>query len=390
MKILFIISASVAIKKCNEILNSLTNSGVYINCILTDNAKKMTNLNILKKKIKGKIFYNNFKDKGKMPHIDLTRNCDLIVVCPATANIIAKFANGYADDLASTSLIASNKQIILIPAMNAEMWNNSINQQNISKLKKIGIEFIGPEFGKLSCGEVGLGRLSDPEKIKNILIESLNKTQVFKNKKCLITAGPTIEPIDSVRYLSNYSSGKQGYEIAKQMILAGAKVTLISGPSNLQAPYKSKLIKIKTAKEMLIATKANSNVDIAIFTAAVSDFSPSKISKNKLKKNDLKSISLRKNKDILKEISSLKKKRPKIIIGFAAETENHIKNAKDKLIKKKCDAIVVNKIDIRNPIFGSDINRVTFITKENIIKLKKTTKVNIAKKIIEIITKIKN
>ena len=390
MKILFIISASVAIKKCNEILNSLTNSGVYINCILTDNAKKMTNLNILKKKIKGKIFYNNFKDKGKMPHIDLTRNCDLIVVCPATANIIAKFANGYADDLASTSLIASNKQIILIPAMNAEMWNNSINQQNISKLKKIGIEFIGPEFGKLSCGEVGLGRLSDPEKIENILIESLNKTQVFKNKKCLITAGPTIEPIDSVRYLSNYSSGKQGYEIAKQMILAGAKVTLISGPSNLQAPYKSKLIKIKTAKEMLIATKANSNVDIAIFTAAVSDFSPSKISKNKLKKNDLKSISLRKNKDILKEISSLKKKRPKIIIGFAAETENHIKNAKDKLIKKKCDAIVVNKIDIRNPIFGSDINRVTFITKENIIKLKKTTKVNIAKKIIEIITKIKN
>ena len=350
----------------------------------------MTNLNILKKKIKGKIFYNNFKDKGKMPHIDLTRNCDLIVVCPATANIIAKFANGYADDLASTSLIASNKQIILIPAMNAEMWNNSINQQNISKLKKIGIEFIGPEFGKLSCGEVGLGRLSDPEKIKNILIESLNKTQVFKNKKCLITAGPTIEPIDSVRYLSNYSSGKQGFEIAKQMILAGAKVTLISGPSNLQAPYKSKLIKIKTAKEMLIATKANSNVDIAIFTAAVSDFSPSKISKNKLKKNDLKSISLRKNKDILKEISSLKKKRPKIIIGFAAETENHIKNAKDKLIKKKCDAIVVNKIDIRNPIFGSDINRVTFITKENIIKLKKTTKVNIAKKIIEIITKIKN
>jgi len=314
----------------------------------------------------------------------------LIVVCPATANIIAKFANGYADDLASTSLIASNKQIIFIPAMNAEMWNNSINQKNVSKIKNIGIEFIGPDYGRLSCGEVGLGRLSDPKKISKILIQNLQKSQIFKNKKCLITAGPTVEQIDSVRYLSNHSSGKQGYEIAKQMILSGAKVTLISGPTNLQAPFKSKLIKIKTAKEMLKAVKANSKVDIAIFTAAVSDVSPTKSFKTKIKKENLKNIKLTKNKDILHEISSLKKNRPKIVVGFAAETNNHIKNARKKLLKKKCDAIIVNKIDKNNQVFGSDLNKVSFITKKTTLNFKKTSKINVAKKIIRLIDELQS
>jgi phosphopantothenoylcysteine decarboxylase/phosphopantothenate--cysteine ligase len=390
MNILFIISASIAIKKCNEILIKLTSNGIHIDCILTENAKKMIKKNDLKKIIKGKIFSNNFEKKNKMPHIDLTRSSDLIVVCPATANIIAKFANGYADDLASTSLIASNKQIVFIPAMNAEMWNNSINQSNILKLTNMGVEFIGPEYGNLSCGEVGLGRLSQPKIINKILMENLNKTQIFKNKKCLITAGPTIEPIDSIRYLSNYSSGKQGYEIAKQMILAGAHVTLISGPTNLQAPYKSKLIKIKTAKEMLKAAKANSNVDIAIFAAAVSDFSPDRVFKKKIKKNDIKIINLKKNRDILKEISTLKKKRPKIIIGFAAETNNHIKNGKIKLLSKKCDAIIINRIDKNNKVFGSDFNKVIFLTKEKTIKFNKISKVNVAKNVIKLIGKINN
>ena len=387
MKILFIITASIAIKKCNEILKELKDNNILVDCILTDNAKKMITISDLKKNINGKIYTNNSENKNKMLHIQLTRNSDLIAVCPATANIIAKYANGYADDLASTSLIASNKQIVFIPAMNSEMWNNQINKQNIYKLIRFGVEFIGPEFGKLSCGEVGLGRLSKTKKITKALLKNLNKSQIFKNKKCLITAGPTIEPFDSIRYLSNHSSGKQGYEIAKQMILSGAKVTLISGPTYIQPPFKSKFIKVKTAKQMLSAVMKNSRVDIAIFAAAVSDVSPKKIHKMKIKKDNLKNIDLKQNTDILHTIATLKKGRPKIVVGFAAETNNHIKNAKIKLIKKKCDVIIVNKIDKNNQVFGSDMNKVSVVLKENIINFKKTTKIDVAKNIIKIISK---
>ena len=388
MKILFIITASIAIKKCNEILKGLSLNAIKVDCILTDNALKMTDIKKLKKIIKGKVYTNKSEKNNKMLHIELTRKNDLIVLCPATANMIAKFANGYADDLASTSLIASNKQIVVIPAMNSEMWNNPINKKNVSILIKAGIEFIGPEYGRLSCGEIGLGRLSNPKKINKSLLEYLNNTQIFKNKNCLITAGPTIEPIDDIRYLSNYSSGKQGYEIAKQMILSGANVTLISGPTNLQAPFKSKLIKIKTAKEMYQAVKKNLKTDIVIFTAAVADVSPKTFSKVKIKKENLKKINLKKNKDILYEISLSKKSRPKIIIGFAAETTNHIKNAKIKLIRKNCDAIVLNKIDKKNNVFGSNINKISIITKEKILNFKKTTKINVAKKITKFIHKL--
>ena len=388
MKILFIITASIAIKKCNEILSNLKSNHIFIDCIITDNAKKMCDFQKLKKIINGKIYTNSSEKRNKMLHIELTRKTDLIVVCPATANIIAKFANGYADDLASTSLIASNKQIIFIPAMNVEMWNNSINQKNVSKLLNNGIEFIGPEYGKLACGEVGIGRLSNIKKINNFLIQALNKSDIFKDKKCLITAGPTIEPIDSVRYLSNYSSGKQGYEIAKQMIMSGASVTLISGPTNIQPPLNAKLIKVKTAKEMLNAVKKNYKVDIAIFAAAVADASPKKIYKTKIKKEKLKEISLIKNEDILHKIASLKRNRPKIVVGFAAETNNCIKNAKKKLLKKKCDAIVANKISKNNKIFNSDMNQVSFITKNLTLNFKKTTKINVAKQVIKLISKM--
>ena len=389
MKILFIISASIAITKCNEILRQLSNQHIFIDCIVTNNAKKMTKLEDLKKNIKGKIYSDSSEKNNKMFHIKLTRKTDLIVVCPATANIIAKFANGFADDLASTSLLASNKQIIFIPAMNAEMWNNSINQKNVSKLINMGVEFIGPEYGRLSCDEVGLGRMSNANKIHGILIQNLSRSQIFKNKKCLITAGPTIEPIDPIRFISNHSSGKQGYEIAKQMVLSGAKVTLVSGPTNIQAPYLAKLIKVKTAKEMSIAVKKYSEVDIAIFTAAVSDASPKKIFNSKIKKENLKNIILKQNTDILHNISSLKKNRPNIVIGFAAETTNYINNAKKKLKSKKCDAIIVNKINNNNKVFGSDYNKVSFIKNNYIKNLKKMSKTNVAKELIQFINQLK-
>ena len=388
MKILFIITASIAIQKCNKILKELLLNNIEVDCILTQNALKMIEQKELKKNIIGKIYTNKSEKNNKMLHITLTRKSDLIVLCPATANIIAKFANGVADDLASTTLIASNKRIVIIPAMNAEMWNNPINKKNVLVLVNAGIEFIGPEYGHLSCGEVGLGRLSEVKKINQILLEYLSSSQIFKNKRCLITAGPTIEPIDNIRYISNYSSGKQGYEIAKQMILSGATVTLISGPTNLQAPFKSRLIQVKTAKEMYKAVKKNIKTDIAIFTAAVADASPRNISKVKIKKENFKIIKLKKNKDILSDVSLLNKNRPKIVIGFAAETTNHINNAKIKLIKKNCDAIVVNKIDNKNKIFGLEVNKISIITKNKVLNFKKTTKINVAKEITKFIHKI--
>ena len=388
MKILFIISGSIAIKKCEEIFEILSSKNISIDCIVTKNAKKMINLKKLKKTISGKIYSDVDEKNNKMLHIDLTRKNNLVIVCPATSNIIAKYSNGIADDLASTTLMASNRNIFFIPAMNSEMWNNKINQKNVSNLKNLGIQFIGPEYGKLSCGEVGLGRLMNTKTITNLIIQNVNKTQIFKNKKCLITAGPTIEPIDPIRNITNNSTGKQGYEIARQMILAGASVTLISGPTNIQAPLESRLIKVKTAKEMYNAVKKNIKVDIAIFAAAVSDLTPLNKSKNKIKKDDLKIIKLKKNKDILKEVSHLKKNRPRVIVGFAAETRDHISNARKKLFEKKCDAIIVNKINKYNDVFNSDFNKVTFITKKKKIDFKKMSKIKVAKHIVELIEKM--
>ena len=388
MKILFIISGSIAIKKCGEIFEFLSSKNISIDCIVTKNAKKMINLKKLKKTISGKIYSDVDEKNNKMLHIDLTRKNNLVIVCPATSNIIAKYSNGIADDLASTTLMASNRNIFFIPAMNSEMWNNKINQKNVSNLKNLGIQFIGPEYGKLSCGEVGLGRLMNTKTITNLIIQNVNKSQIFKNKKCLITAGPTIEPIDPIRNITNNSTGKQGYEIARQMILSGASVTLISGPTNIQAPLESRLIKVKTAKEMYNAVKKNIKVDIAIFAAAVSDLPPLNKSKNKIKKDDLQIIKLKKNKDILKEVSHLKKNRPRVIIGFAAETRDHISNARKKLFEKKCDAIIVNKINKYNDVFNSDFNKVTFITKKKKIDFKKMSKIKVAKHIVELIEKM--
>ena len=257
MKLLFIISGSIAAKKCQKILKDLSEKKIHINCIITDNANKMINTNIIQKSIKGKIFFNSSEKNNKMLHIKLSRKSDLIVVCPATANIIAKLAHGYADDLASTALIASNKQILFMPAMNVEMWNNRINKSNVLTLQKSGIEFIGPNYGYLSCGEIGLGRLTNEKKIVQVISNYLNRSKKLQNKKCIVTAGPTLEPIDPIRYISNHSSGIQGYEIAKQLMLSGAKVTLISGPTNLQPPPNIKIIKVQTAKEMNKAVKNN-------------------------------------------------------------------------------------------------------------------------------------
>jgi len=379
MKLLFIITGSIAAIKCKSILKNLTNKGVWIDCILTNSAKKIVNKNAIQKQIKGRVYIDESEKKNKMLHIRLTRNSDLVVVCPATANIIAKFAHGYADDLASTSLIASDKQILFMPAMNVEMWNNKMNKKNVVSLQNNGVEFIGPDYGFLSCGEVGLGRLSNEKVITRTILEYLNKTKKLININCLVTAGPTREPIDPIRYISNYSSGKQGYAIAKQLMLSGAKVTLISGPTNISSPPNVKTIKVNTAKEMSKEVKKNLKKDVAIFTAAVTDFYPNNYKNTKIKKKNFNKIVLKKNPDIIKEVSLRKKKKPKLIIGFAAETENYVKNAKVKLIEKNCDLIILNKIHKKNKVFDSEFNKVTIISSNKIERLNNMSKINLAK-----------
>ena len=261
MRLLLIITGSIAAIKCKKIIDKLTNKNVLIDLIITNNARKIINVKSLERIIKGKMYFDSTEKNKKMLHIKLTRKADLIAVCPATANIISKYANGYANDLASTSLMSSDKKIIFIPAMNVEMWNNSINLRNVKTIMESGAEFIGPTYGRLSCGETGLGRLAKDNRIVDILYESLKQTNKLKNQKCIVTAGPTIEAIDAVRYISNYSSGKQGYEIAKQLILSGAKVTLISGPTNLQPPTKVKIVKKSKMTISMLQLKVLNSMD---------------------------------------------------------------------------------------------------------------------------------
>ncbi len=383
MNLLFIITGSIAVIKCEKILSNLRKKKISVDCIITQSAKKLLNTNLIKSNISGNIYFDTSEKKNKMLHIRLARKCDLIVVCPATANSIAKFAHGYANDLASTTLMASNKQVMFMPAMNVEMWSNRINSRNVKILKNLGVEFVGPDYGKLSCGEFGYGRLEKENKISNVILEYLTKSKKLTGKKILVTAGPTIEPIDSVRYLSNYSSGKQGYEIAKQLKLAGANVILITGPTNIQAPTNIKMIKVTSAKEMYKSVKSIRKIDIAIFSAAVSDFKPKKLLKYKKTKNRFKKIDLTKNLDIVKTICNDKKNRPRLVVAFAAETNNLIEKAKIKLKNKGCDWIIGNEINNKNKVFGSDYNKIVLISNNNVTKYKKMTKINIAKIITE-------
>jgi len=387
VRILLIISSSIAARKCEEIIEYLTKNNIYIDCVLTEKSKQIFNYKKLKKLINVSIYTDSSEKNNKMLHIELSRKANLILVCPATANTIAKYANGYGDNLASTTLLASNKQIIFVPAMNSLMWNNKINKKNIKFLSSIGVEFISPIYGKLFCGETGIGRLANTKKISEIVLQKINQTNNFKGKKCLVTAGPTIEELDSVRYISNYSSGKQGYEIAKQLALEGGNVILISGQTNLDPPPNVKLIKVKTAQQMFEAVKKIKKIDVGIFAAAVSDFKPIKKYNFKIKKNNFKKLEFKKNIDILKYIGNQKKIRPKALIGFAAETKN-VNHAKIKLIEKKCDLIVYNQINNNNKVFNSDYNKISIIAHNKIVSFPKMSKIKCAKKIINMIHNI--
>ena len=389
-KILFIISGSISAYKSLDLLKYLINENFDIEVILTKSGQKfLTPLSVsslINKKVHTDIFSKK-ESLNHMEHINLTRNSDLVVVCPASANIIAKLANGYADDLASTTLAAANKKIFIVPAMNKKMWENPANKKNIKELKNREVKIIGPTKGNLACGEIGFGRMEEIKIIKKNIKDFFYTKKIINKKKILVTAGPTIEAIDPVRYISNFSSGKQGYEIANCAYTYGAETILITGPTYIEPPEVTKLIKVKSAEEMFnesIKICKKNLIDIAFLTAAVSDWKIKKKDK-KYKKNEniFNQIKYKENKDILHMISNLKKKRPKIVCGFAAETNLLINNARKKLLSKKCDFIFANKIsDQFNPI-GSDFNEISVLGKNKQKNWSKMTKKKLAEKIIK-------
>ena len=360
-KILYIICGGISAYKSLETIRLFKKNGAEIKTILTNSAKEFITPLSVASLSQGKVYCDLFsvENETEMDHIALSRWADVILIAPATANTISKLALGTTDDLASTVVLASNKEIYLAPAMNVRMWEHQSTKQNIKKLKNYGYKLIGPEIGEMACGEYGEGKMSEPDKISNEINNYFLNLKKNKKLKALVTAGPTNEYIDPVRFITNKSSGKQGYEIAKSLYKRGFDTTLISGPTNLKIDKNIKLIEVETADEMLLETQKNLPANVAVFSAAVADFKINKKFKNKIKKQDTLNLILEKNVDILSYVSNHNSMRPELVIGFAAETDNLENNAVIKLDNKNCDWIIANDVSNKKIGFNSDFNEVT-------------------------------
>jgi phosphopantothenoylcysteine decarboxylase / phosphopantothenate---cysteine ligase len=372
-KILFIICGGVSAYKSLEIIRLFKKDNAEIKTILTKSAKEFVTPLSVASLSQGKVYEDlfNVENETEMDHIALSRWADVIIVSPATANTISKLSRGSSEDLASTVILASNKQVFLTPAMNVRMWEHKSTKDNLEKLKSFGYKIIGPITGDMACGEYGEGKMSDPLNIFNEIKDYLNDQIKIKKIKALVTAGPTNEYFDPIRFITNKSSGKQGYEIAKSLSKKGFDTTLISGPTNLDIDDSINLIKVETAEEMFKATQKNLPTDIAIFSAAVADFKISQKKNYKIKKQDSLTIKLEKNIDILNYVSNHNSMRPKLVIGFAAETNDLDKNAISKLTNKNCDWIIANDVSKKNIGFDSDYNEVTIHYKDSMDKKEK-------------------
>ena len=374
-KILIVICGGISAYKVLEFIRSLKKKDAIIKTILTKSAKEFVTPLSITSLSKGKVYEDLFspENEAEMDHISLSRWSDIIFVAPATANTISKLSTGASDDLASAVILASDKDIFLAPAMNVRMWDHPSTKENINKLRNFGYKIIGPEIGDMACGEFGEGKMTEPDeiikKIENYFI-NLNKN---KKLKAIVTAGPTREYIDPVRYITNKSSGKQGIELARSLIKKGFDTTLISGPTNLKVNEDIKFIPVETADEMFKATQKNLPADVAIFAAAVSDFKIKDEKNQKIKKNDCINLNLEKNIDILNYVSNHNSLRPKLVIGFAAETNDVKNNAKRKLMEKSCDWIIANDVSNKSIGFESDFNEVTIYYKSKKINEEKLT-----------------
>ncbi|MDA8893031.1 bifunctional phosphopantothenoylcysteine decarboxylase/phosphopantothenate--cysteine ligase CoaBC [Hyphomicrobiales bacterium] len=365
-KILLIVSGGIAAYRSLDLIREIKRRGDDVTCVLTKSATQFVQPLSFGALSQNKVYTDLFdlESETNIGHIKLSRNADLVVLAPATANILAKMSYGISDSLATSILLANNKPLLIAPSMNVKMWNNPSTKNNIEKLKKYGHIFVGPDEGEMACGEVGSGKMSKVEDIYKE-IEFLLKPGPLKGKKALVTSGPTIEPIDPVRFISNKSSGKQGHAIAEKLSKLGADTHLITGPVNIPYPDNVRVTEVNTAEEMLNACKNSIPADIAIFAAAVSDWKPTKNFQNKIKKSfndgDL-NLSFSQNPDILRTISEININRPKLIVGFTLETENLMESARKKMLDKSCDWMIANNhIQKNKSVFNSDMNEVSFL-----------------------------
>ena len=392
-KIVIGITGSIAAYKIASLVSSLTKRKAQVHVIMTANATKFISPLTFESLTGNKVHTDTFdlSPDHSIHHITLVKNCDIFLIAPATANIIGKIVHGIADDMLTSTFIAYDGIKMISPAMNCIMYENQINQDNLKLCKKYGIKVIEPSEGRLACGDSGKGKLPEPEVLLDEIIYEICYKKDLKDKKILVTAGPTQESIDPVRYITNHSTGKMGYSIAKIAAYRGAEVILISGPVNIPPPHHVKIINVISAKDMFDAVKKeSSNCDIIIKSAAVADYKP-KIyfdEKNKKKDNEL-SIELERTDDILKYLGE-NKKEGQILVGFSMETNNMIENSKNKLIKKNVDMIVANNVKDKGAGFGTDTNIVTLITQKNVKNLSLMSKDKVADEIFNEILSWKN
>jgi len=364
-KILLIIAGGIAAYKSLELIRRLRDQGASVIPVMTQSAKEfVTPMSV--SALAGHAVHQDLFDlttEAEMGHIQLSRSADLIVVAPATADLMAKMATGQANDLASTLLLATDKPVLIAPAMNVRMWNHSATQRNIATLQADGIRFVGPNDGDMACGEFGPGRMAEPAEI----IDSIHRQFAqgpLKDMRIVVTSGPTHEPIDPVRYIANRSSGAQGTAIAAALRDLGASVTFVTGPADIPPPAGVKVVRVQSAQQMLEATQAALPAEVAIFAAAVADWRVTSASGSKIKKVDgaLPTLSLAENPDILATVSQLSNGRPRLVVGFAAETDNVVENAVAKRKRKGCDWIVANDVSPETGIMGGQENQVILVT----------------------------
>ncbi|MBL8549989.1 MAG: bifunctional phosphopantothenoylcysteine decarboxylase/phosphopantothenate--cysteine ligase CoaBC [Hyphomonadaceae bacterium] len=382
-RVLLIIGGGIAAYKSLELIRLLSKAGVKSRVILTEAAQHfvtpLTAGALSEDKVYSALF--DLTDEAEMGHIELSRSADLVVVAPATADLMAKAANGLAGDLASTTLLATDKKVLMAPAMNVRMWHHAATQRNLARLRADGVAFVGPDEGAMACGEFGVGRMAEPTAIRDAILRLLSDGPL-KGRRVLVTAGPTVEPIDPVRFVSNRSSGKQGFAIAEALADLGAEVTLVSGPVAIAPPARATFKAVETAREMLAACEAALPADAAVCVAAVADWRPRAALKDKIKKEKgaaAPSIDLEENPDILATLSKAGARRPMLVVGFAAETSNVEANAKAKIARKGCDWIVAN--DVSGDVMGGAENEVALITRDGVARWPRMAKEEVARKL---------
>jgi phosphopantothenoylcysteine decarboxylase/phosphopantothenate--cysteine ligase len=387
-KILIIIGGGVSAYKALDLIRLLVKNNTEVKTILTKSGKEFVTPLSITSLSNNKVFEDIFdvNNEKEIDHISLSRWADVVLILPTTANMMAKLSAGKAEDLATTVVLASNKDILLVPAMNVRMWLHKATQNNMKILLDFGYKFIGPINGEMACGEYGEGKMSSPRQIFSYIHDYFNNKDILKKKKisALVTTGPTREYIDPVRYISNESSGKQGYEIALALSKLGIKTTLVAGPTSINFSKDLCVKTVTNADQMMVAVQKLLPVDIAVCAAAVTDFKPKNINKQKIKKDkkNFNTLRLEKNKDILEYLGKSNRLRPKLLVGFSAETENLIENSTKKLDKKYCDIIIANNVSKKGIGFNVDYNKISIIEKDGKIdNLPKNKKSYIAEKI---------